>query len=648
MLINHTVRALLLNIFILSVFLFYKLTIGSFEGEGFNDLLWKSIATGVIVTVLLIPGTIVRQTFLAKLPWLPNTFFYHIIIALTVVFVSVNFFAFKKMILYQRSKEITNLWKIFEYLVYCSLIFNFSGLLNSDILFDLACIPLLMMGIILALNLKWIAYLNFRQKWRSILYLVLLLICNALFIWSIFRYSVGYKLSTDLAHNLFTLAMLVFIGVYCLFSILVLLFNLPTSSVFEQRFSEILNLQKLSNSSRLGKNEEEVYKILIESCCSTFVANSAALEIFDTIGNPRKIVYQELNKDMFYSIKTFLRKNNLKVSSEYLLIEDFRKIRYTDNVDGFGFNSLLAIPLESYGEKIGVIYLLSELKNGFEKEMIAIVNTYVSQAITSISNYRLINQAVDNARYKEELEIARNVQLSLLPKQMIDNEKISILAFSESADEVGGDYYDFIQISEFKFAVAIGDVSGKGTSAAFQMAQLKGVFHSLMHINTTTDKFMGYANKALSACLEKSSFITLTVLIIDLENATIESSRAGHCPTLFFSAATNEVKYLEQKGMGLGLLRDDRYKQFISKENFSIKAGDKLMLFTDGITEAVNENGEELGYERLKVFLEASSHLGSKELRQTFKNFLYAYCGSIDIDDDHTALFIQIYQTNVV
>lgn len=643
LLINHTLRGMILTIFTFAIFFFYKLTIGSFEGEGFNDLLWKSFATGIVVTLLLLPGYIVQQTFLAKLPWLPSTFFYHIIIALTIIFVTVNFFTFKKMILYQRSKNVTRLWDAFEYLVTASLLMNFFGFTNQELVFQCACIPLFVMGITLALNLKWIAYLNFAQKLKSILYLSLLLIFNFLFIWSLSKHSVNHILPTDLLNNLFSITLLIFITLYCIFSLLVLLFNLPTSSVFEQRFKEVLNLQKLSDSSRLGRNEDEVYKILIDSCCSTFVAKAAALEIFDPIGNPKNIIYEQLNKNTFYAIKTFLRKNNLKIYDDYLLVEDLKKIKHTVNIHGLGYNSLLAIPLECYGEKMGVIYLLSELKNGFEKEMIAIVNTYVSQAITSISNYRLIIQAVNNARYKEELEIARKVQLSLLPIQMIENEYLSIKAFSESADEVGGDYYDFINITDQKIAVVIGDVSGKGTSAAFQMAQLKGVFHSLMHINTSANKFMEYANKALSACLEKSSFITLSILIIDIENMTIETSRAGHCPTLFANIDTNETTYLSQKGLGLGILRSEKYVEYIGKEIINIKKGDKIMLYTDGIVEATNELGEELGYENLKIFFQNNFHLPIDELKNTFKLFLYNYCGNTKLDDDHTALFISLH-----
>ena len=277
------IRALLLNIFILSVFLFYKLTIGSFEGDGFNDLLWKSFVTGLIVTIILLINNVVNQQLTINLPGNEATIdylSYHLTIAITIIFVSSNFFTFKRMILYQKSTEISNLWKIFEYLIYVCLVFNFLGKENSDILFSLSAIPILVMGIILALNLKWIAYLNFRQKWKSILYLAALLIFNILFIRFIFKHSTDYQIITDLADNLFVLSLFAFICFYGLFSILVLLFNLPTSSVFEQKFGEVINLQKLSKSSQMGKNEGEIYELLIDSCSGTFVASAAVLEIF--------------------------------------------------------------------------------------------------------------------------------------------------------------------------------------------------------------------------------------------------------------------------------------------------------------------------------------------------------------------------------
>ena len=123
-------------------------------------------------------------------------------------------------------------------------------------------------------------------------------------------------------------------------------------------------------------------------------------------------------------------------------------------------------------------------------------------------------------------------------------------AFSMAADEVGGDYYDILEYEKNKFGFIIGDVSGKGTSAAFQMAQMKGIFHSLVREGLSPKAFMKKTNLALSKCLDKTSFITATYFDIDTTENTLSFSRAGHCPGLIYCAKNSTVSYLESDGMG--------------------------------------------------------------------------------------------------
>ena len=121
-----------------------------------------------------------------------------------------------------------------------------------------------------------------------------------------------------------------------------------------------------------------------------------------------------------------------------------------------------------------------------------------------------------------------------------------------AADEVGGDYYDILEYKKNHFGLIIGDVSGKGTSAAFQMAQMKGIFHSLAHQGVTPEEFNKKANIALSQCLDKTSFITATYFDINTEKNILHFSRAGHCPSLFYCKTADSVDYLKCDGMGLG------------------------------------------------------------------------------------------------
>src|SRR5690606_35645301 len=151
-----------------------------------------------------------------------------------------------------------------------------------------------------------------------------------------------------------------------------------------------------------------------------------------------------------------------------------RKSQVVVNLPNEEYRSALVMPLTVQGRKYGQLCLLKDLQDGFNREMIEIIRSFVNQASISIENYQLIQEAIENERYKEELEIAKRVQGSLLPQRLERNDDFDITTFSRAAAEVGGDYYDTYRINRDKVAIIIGDVSGKGTSAAFHMSQMKG------------------------------------------------------------------------------------------------------------------------------------------------------------------------------
>src|SRR5690606_26913300 len=153
--------------------------------------------------------------------------------------------------------------------------------------------------------------------------------------------------------------------------------------------------------------------------------------------------------------------------------------KYLATMKGSRFRSILAFPILVREENIGMLALLKELPDGFNREMSRIVATFANQAGISIENFRLMEEALQNERYKEELKIAKTVQKSLLPEVLEKDDEFDIAAFSESADEVGGDYYDTLRTNDHQVALIVADVSGKGTTAAFHMSQMKGIFHSL-------------------------------------------------------------------------------------------------------------------------------------------------------------------------
>ncbi len=290
---------------------------------------------------------------------------------------------------------------------------------------------------------------------------------------------------------------------------------------------------------------------------------------------------------------------------------------------------------------IGNLVLLKEVKDGFNKEMINIVSTFVSQASISVENYELLSEALVNERYKEELKIAKRVQRALLPDQLHHNDSFEIVAFSEAADEVGGDYYETYNISDDKYALILGDVSGKGTSAAFNMSQMKGVFHSLSPLKLDVKDFLKYANQALGSCLEKHSFITVAYFIIDTAKQEMEFGRAGQCPSLFYEKKTERAFYFDTKGMALGMVRNEHYEQYIHVNKQRYEAGDVLVLYTDGIIEARNSQKEEFGMDRLAAVLQEHAEKSAEEIKDKLMEAVYTFCEGTHVDDDYSLVIVK-------
>jgi phosphoserine phosphatase RsbU/P len=608
-------------------------------------LFWKLSVTGFVIVILLTSHNL-ASVFLPKL-W-PNlasgldSIIEQGIIAISLIFITSCFYVFKRLILYQKTKEVLTLWNVFEYMIYLSPILNFFNFLHNDVVFQLMTLPFVVLSLILCSNFKWIAYLNVKQKWNDIIYLSIILLLTIVLAWNIIDISVEKNQVTDLTNYILVVSLFIFISIYCLLSVLVLLFNLPTSSVFEKKFGEVMNFQKLSKSVHIGKTEEEVYHLLLDSSLTTLMAGGAALETLNEKGELKSLIYRNLDNEKFQEINQFIKTNSITFDKDNHLVDDLSSLKEFDEIGYLGYNSMLILPINSFDEKFGNLYLFSEINQGFEKEMIEIVNTYVSQACTSISNLRLIQQAVSQARYMRDREIAKRVQTGLLPSQLLNNQYIEMSAVSISADEVGGDYYDFTQLSDQRFVIVIGDVSGKGTSAAFHMAKLKGVFHSLALLDLPTDTFMKHANSALSACLDKATFVTLTIILLDFEKNIMSTCRAGHCPTLYYHSDTNKTEFLEQNGLGLGIVRKHPYSVDFDIVEIPMKKGDIICLYTDGIAEAVNPYGDDFGYDRIAAFLKSNQKFHLDEIKSSFIKSLQMYCETKVILDDYSIMLIRV------
>ena len=269
-----------------------------------------------------------------------------------------------------------------------------------------------------------------------------------------------------------------------------------------------------------------------------------------------------------------------------------------------------------------------------------------NQMTGSIEN--LLQTAAEKKRLEEELRIARHIQMSLLPRGTLDFPGLTMTALCVPAREVGGDYYDFFKLPQNRLGVLIADVSGKGTSAALYMAELKGLVLSLSQIYFSPRQLLIQVNQIISENLDSRSFITMTYAVIDLAAGTLTYARAGHTPMVYLpgpGALHPAAQVLVPSGMVVGLQIDgaaEKFADLLDEEVVELGAGDVIVLYTDGITEAMNAEFDLFGDSRLSRIVEEHGHLDSVELRERILREIEAFVGGADQHDDMTMILLKV------
>jgi sigma-B regulation protein RsbU (phosphoserine phosphatase) len=262
----------------------------------------------------------------------------------------------------------------------------------------------------------------------------------------------------------------------------------------------------------------------------------------------------------------------------------------------------------------------------------------------------LLREAAEKKRLEEELRIAREIQMSLLPQGALTMPGLSITALCVPAREVGGDYYDLLPIDEHRLGVLIADVSGKGTSAALYMAELKGLMLSLSKIHTSPRSLLVAADRIMADNLDARSFITMTYAIIDIQERTMTYARAGHTPLMYLpgdgavAPGGRRVRILMPDGLVLGLQLDGgkMFDRLLEEQTIPLHDGDLYALYTDGVSEAMNEADDCFGDERLGRILEEHADLPSEELRERVLREIDAFVGGAPQHDDMTMILLRV------
>jgi len=252
---------------------------------------------------------------------------------------------------------------------------------------------------------------------------------------------------------------------------------------------------------------------------------------------------------------------------------------------------------------------------------------------------RLIGRVAEQEALKRELDIARDVQAGLLPQRRPAIAGLDYDGTCRMAREVGGDYFDFLELGPGRLGLALGDISGKGVSAALLMASLQALLRSrAKQLADAPAALVTQINESLTESTDPSKFATFFYAVYDAAARTLRYVNAGHNPPFLLRTGTTVVSRLRPTGMALGFDQGAAYGEGTE----TLAPGDLLLAFTDGLTEALNGAGEEFGDARAAGLLVGNRHLGAGDLQRLLSAELEAFCGGAPQHDDVTIVVARV------
>jgi sigma-B regulation protein RsbU (phosphoserine phosphatase) len=266
------------------------------------------------------------------------------------------------------------------------------------------------------------------------------------------------------------------------------------------------------------------------------------------------------------------------------------------------------------------------------------------QSVKDYDSYvpEYVSRIAEKERFLKELEIARGVQMRFLPQRVPEFPSLEIVSLCQPAMEVGGDYYDFIQMNERYMSVLIGDVSGKGVSAAFYMTMVKGIIKTLSKKTKDPATLLIEANEIFYENAPRNVFITIIYGIFDLKEQTLTVASAGHNPLIAWRHRTGKTEIVNPKGMALGLDPGEHYRSIMEEKCIPIEKKDVFVFYTDGVTEAMNIREEIFTEERLRRVIEEYAHLSPQLLQEKIVQAVSEFSGKAPQHDDLTMVVVKI------
>lgn len=304
--------------------------------------------------------------------------------------------------------------------------------------------------------------------------------------------------------------------------------------------------------------------------------------------------------------------------------------------------SALIAPLTYAGQNLGVLALANgPMGRPFTATDFDIFKSIAEQSAFALYNAVIYSEVNEKKTMDRDLEIARDIQRILLPASAPDIRGFEIVGINIPARQVSGDYYDYIRIDDHHYGIVIADVSGKGVPASLIMAMCRSVLRSQAPGDPSAAGVLRQVNRQLFPDMKEDMFISMCYVIIDHAAGEVSLARAGHDAPLLYTAADRKVTRLNPPGMALGVDSGSVFDRLMRNSNVPLSSGDCLILYTDGVTEALDANGMEYGMEKLHLAIQASAPEGAAAVVKRLTDDLRAFIGNHPQNDDVTLIVLR-------
>ncbi len=402
-------------------------------------------------------------------------------------------------------------------------------------------------------------------------------------------------------------------------------------------------LHNLGEASSQKVRSQELYRLIVEGCVSILKASGGALYFVDreekmlvpcflTEQGPPFVLIPELaqqpalptyyhHEESTSSVYSFLRLHTI-LRGEALLGEawDWPGPRFLtrENLPSElvhqNLEEALISPLRYGNKTVGVLALGNIPKKSFSKGGLELFRTIIEQVSFALYHQTVYHEAGEKKIMDRDINIARDIQQFLLPAESPIIPGYEISGINIPACALSGDYFDYLHIDEKHLGIAIADVSGKGVPASLIMTMARSVLRAQAPGHFSPGEVVKLVNRQLYPDMKEDMFISMAYVTLDHSNNTAKLARAGHDAPLFYHAKDAIVEKLNPKGMAVGIDSGEVFDRFSSDFSFCFEKGDCLLLYTDGVTEALNADGREFGIERLINYLKKNATQNATEL----------------------------------